>query len=68
VAEWPIERDMQGNGVEFIILDMCQFLLHGVFNQDGLFFDLMGPLAVYPQLIQNKKDLCVYDNCESFRL
>jgi hypothetical protein len=33
VAEWPIARDMQENGIKFIILGMCEFLRREVFHE-----------------------------------
>jgi hypothetical protein len=43
------DKDMLNSGVDHVILDMCMFLRHEVFNAEGRFFDKNGTLAWFPQ-------------------
>jgi hypothetical protein len=44
------DKDMQNNGVDHVISDMCMFLRREIFNAQGRFFDKNGKLAEFPQL------------------
>jgi hypothetical protein len=48
IPSWPIARDIEENGVDFIVLGMCRFLQCEIFHQNDLFFDPEGPLVTLP--------------------
>jgi hypothetical protein len=44
------DKDMQKNGVNHVIYDMCMFLRREIFNAQEKFFDKNDTLAEFPQL------------------
>jgi hypothetical protein len=44
------DKDMQKNGVDHVISNMCMFLHREIFNAQGRFFDKNGTLAEFSQL------------------
>jgi hypothetical protein len=44
------DKDMQKNGVDHVISDMCMFLRREIFNVQGRFFDKNDTLVEFSQL------------------
>jgi hypothetical protein len=43
------DKDMQKNGVDHVISEMCMFLRREIFNAQRSFFNKNGTLAEFPQ-------------------
>jgi hypothetical protein len=49
-SDYPFTKDMQKDGVDNVISDICTFLRHEIFLVDGAFFNKTGMLVEFPQL------------------
>jgi hypothetical protein len=56
-VEWdyPFIKDMQNDGVDNVISDICMFLYRENFHVDGAFFNKTETLAEFTQLCNYEK-------------